>query len=105
MARAPRVDGPAPAGLDARTGDGEAVGAQPEGGEQGHVLGVPVVGVAGDVAGVAAADLSWRVAEGVPHRGTPAVGGRRSLDLAGGRRRSPGEPRREAAGALVARRP
>src|SRR5256886_16438748 len=101
MARAPRVDGPAPAGLDARTGDGEAVGAQPERGEQGHVLAVAVVGVAGDVAGVAAADLSWRVAEGVPHRGAPAVGGRRSLDLVGGRRCSPGEPFWEAEGAVV----
>ena len=84
IVQATLVDGAPAAGLDPRPGDGEAVGAQPEGGEQGHVLGVTVVGVAGDVAGVAAADLSWRVAEGVPHRGAPAVGGRRSLDLVGG---------------------
>ena len=85
IVQAPLVDGAPAAGLDPRPGDGEAVGAQPEGGEQGHVLGVAVIGVAGDVAGVAAADLSRRVAEGVPHRGAPAVGGRRSLDLVGGR--------------------
>ena len=85
VVQAPLVDGAPAAGLDPRPGDGEAVGAQAEGGEQRHVLAVAVIGVAGDVAGVAAADLAWRVAEGVPHRGAPAVGGRRSLDLVGGR--------------------
>ena len=85
IVQAPLVDRAPAAGLDPRPGDGEAVGAQAEGGEQGHVLAVAMIGVAGDVAGVAAADLAWRMAEGVPHRGTAAVGGRRSLDLVGGR--------------------
>ena len=74
---------------------------QDEGGEQRHVLAVAVVGIAGDVAGVAATDLSWRVTEGVPHRGTPPVGSHRSLDLVGGRRRSPDKAFREAEGAIV----
>src|SRR6266700_2535939 len=73
IVQAPLVDGAPAAGLDPRPGDGEAVGGQAQGGEQGHVLGVTMIGVTGDVAGVAAADLAWRVTEGVPHRGAPAV--------------------------------
>ena len=101
VVQAPLVGGAAAAGLDSRPGDGEPVGAQAEGGHQRDVLAVPMVGVAGDVAGVAAADLARRMAEGVPHRGGPAVRARRALDLVGGRRRSPGEPFWEAEGAFA----
>ncbi len=87
--------GAAPARLDPRPGDGEPVGPQAERGHQRDVLAVPVVGVAGDVARVPAADLARRMAEGVPDRGALAVCARRSLDLVSGRRRAPDEPGRE----------
>ena len=78
-------------GEDPGPGDGEPVGRQAKRLDQVRVLDVAVVGVTGDVAGVAAAHLSRGVAEGVPHRRAPPAGGRRALDLVGGRRRAPGE--------------
>src|SRR5262249_5087637 len=91
VVQAALVDGTPAAGLDPRPGDGEAVGGQAQGGEQLDVLAVAVVRIAGDVAGVAASDLAWGVAEGIPHRGAPAVLGYRSLDLVRGGRCAPGE--------------
>ena len=90
----------AAAGLHARPGDGEPVGLQTERGHQRDVLSVTVIGVAGDVAGVPAADVAGRMAEGVPHRRAPAVGARRPFDLVSGRRRSPGEACGKSQGAV-----
>jgi hypothetical protein len=101
VVQAPLVGGAPAAGLDPRPGDGEPVGGQAEGGDQRDVLAVAVVGVTGDIAGIAAADLARGVAEGVPHRRALAVRVRRSLDLVGGRRCSPDEPFWEAEGAFV----
>jgi len=88
--------------LDPRPGDREPVGAEAERGHQPGVFGVPMVGVASDVAGVPAADLAGRVAEGVPHGWALAVGVGRSFDLIGGRRRAPGEAVREGQGTVGA---
>ncbi len=90
----------AAAGLDPRPGDREPVGLQAERGHQRDVLPVAVVGVAGDVAGVPAADVARGVAERVPHRRAPAVEARRALDLVGSRRRSPGEAFGESQGTV-----
>ena len=100
VVQAPGVRGSAAAGLDPRPGDREPVRAQSERGHQRHVLTVTVVRVAGDVAGVAAANLARRVAESVPDRGALAVAARCSLDLVRGGRCSPDEPFREVEGAV-----
>ncbi len=95
------VGGAPAAWLHPRPGDGEPVGVQSEGGHHRDVLAVTVVGIAGDIARIPGVDLAWRVAEGVPHRGAPALRARCPLDLVGGRRRSPGESFREAKGTVV----
>ncbi|GAA2165038.1 hypothetical protein GCM10010403_48700 [Glycomyces rutgersensis] len=78
-------------GLDARPGDGEAVGVDAEGLHEGDVLVDPVVVVAGHGAGLAAPGLAGGRREGVPNGLAPAVLGRRALDLVGGRGGSPQE--------------
>ncbi len=90
----------AAAGLDPRPGDREPVSRQAKRGHQRDVLPVAVVGVAGDVAGVPAANVARRVAEGIPHRRALTVQARRPLDLVGGRRRPPDEPFGEPQGAV-----
>src|ERR1035441_6859853 len=73
-------------GLDARPGHRQPVAVDPEVAHETHVLGIPVVVVARDIASVATGHAARRVAEGVPDRkpATPLVHG--TLDLVGRRR-------------------
>ena len=70
---------------DARPRDAEAVVLHAEVGHQLHVLRVPVVEVAGCIAGISVVGPARRVAEGVPDARFPAVLGHSPLDLIGGR--------------------
>src|SRR5690606_35629636 len=87
--------------LDPGPGDGEPVRPQAQFLHEVEVLDVPVVVVERDVAGVAAAHPSRRVAEGVPNRLAATVLFRRSFDLVRRGRRAPaetlGEPQAKAA--------
>src|ERR1700677_2360265 len=85
------VCGAAAARLHPRPGDREPVGPEPERSHQRDVLAVTVVGIARDIAGVTAANLAWRVAEGVPHRRSLTVEVRCPFDLVRGTRCSPDE--------------
>ena len=76
-------------GEDARPGDREAVTPEAETLHQPHVVPVPVVVIAGDVAGLPVGDLPGRAAEPVPDRLAAAVLADRTLDLVGSGRRSP----------------
>ena len=86
-----RVDRTPPRGQDARPGNREAVGVEPQLTHQPDVLSPAVVVVAGHVAGVAVLDLARRVAEAVPDALALAVFVRRALDLVRRRRRPPQE--------------
>jgi hypothetical protein len=76
-----RVRRTAAGGLDARPGEGEPVPADAQVGHQRHVLPVPVVVVAGHVAGAAVGDAAGLVRERVPDGWTPPVLAHRALDL------------------------
>src|SRR5690606_6125008 len=87
-----RVRRAAPGRLDARPGDREPVGLQPEPGHEVEVLLVAVVVVAGDVPGVPVPHPSRGVAVGVPDaRPAPVLPGG-ALDLVGRGRRAEDEP-------------
>src|SRR5690606_41278688 len=75
--------------------DGEEGGVDAAWGHRRDVAAVAVVVVAGDVAGVAAADPAGRVAELVPDRPAPAVLVDGPLDLVGGGGHAPDEVRSE----------
>src|SRR5450631_1202079 len=72
--------------LDARPGHREAVAVDPEVTHQTHVIGVPVIVVAGDVAIVPASDPARGVAEGVPDRPPAPAHVHSPLDLVRRRR-------------------
>jgi hypothetical protein len=86
---------PAPAGLHARPGHREPVGADSQFGEQGDVLGPlpPVVG--GHPPVVAVVHIARLRTEGVPDRGHPTVQVHATLDLVRRRRYAPEEALRE----------
>ena len=88
---AARVHRAAAHGEDAAPRDAEAVGVEPEVGEQRHVLGEAVIVVARDVARVAVGDVTAprRMREAVPDARPGAVGERRAFDLVGGRGGAP----------------
>jgi len=68
---------------DARPGDGEAVHRDAEPLHEGDVLGIAVVFVVGDVAGLAVEGLAGRVRERVPDGGSAAIGVDRAFHLVG----------------------
>src|SRR5690606_16441490 len=79
------------AGQHARPGDGEAVGADAQFGEDVQVLFQAVVVVAGQVTGVAVGHQAGGVGEGVPDGRPAAVLVPGTLHLVGGRGRTPQE--------------
>ena len=85
------VDGAGRARDDARPGDREAEGVEPELPHQRDVLRIAVVEVARDLAVVAGADLAGRRAEPVPDALAASVLGRRPFDLVGRGGRTPDE--------------
>ena len=76
-------------GLNPRPGDREAIAGEIHRAQQGDVVAIAVIGVAGLVARFAAFDATGRVGEAVPDRLALAVFARRALDLVG---RSGGAP-------------
>jgi hypothetical protein len=95
-----RVDRAGAAGLHPRPRDGQVVGVHAEPGHQRDVLRVPVVVVAGHVAGTAVGDATRLVREGVPDGRSLAVLVHRALDLVRGRGDAPAEVRGKWGGTL-----
>ena len=89
------VHATAAVGEDARPRDREAERVEPELAHQLDVVGVPVVEVARDRAGVAVANLAGCRAEAIPDALAAAVLGRCALDLVRGGRRAPDEAVRD----------
>ena len=89
---------PLAARLDARPGDRETVGMDPETRDQRDVLVDPVVVVAGAIAVAAVLDRAGPPAELVPDRVAPAVLVRGAFDLVGAGRDAPDELAREPCG-------
>ena len=91
-----RLVHPSPAvGEDARPGDGETECRRPELADQGDVLAVAVIEVAGHRAVLAVPDLAGRGAEAIPDALAAPVEIPRTFDLVGRGSRSPDEARRE----------
>ncbi len=89
------VDGAAAVGVDAGPGEGEAVRADAEPRQQGDVLAVAVVVVAGDRGVAAVLDPAGLGGEDVPGGGRPAGFARSALDLLRGGGHAPQEVLRE----------
>ena len=70
--------------IDARPGDGEAVGLEAEGLHESDVFFVAMVVIVGDVAGVSVVGLAGGVGEGVPDGGAATVFVDCAFDLIGG---------------------
>ncbi len=81
---------------DARPRDGEAERRRPELAQQGDVLAVAVVEVAGDRAALAVPDLAGRRAEAIPDALAAPVQIAGAFDLVGRGARAPQESRRES---------
>ena len=82
--------------IDARPGDGEAVGLEAEGLHELHVFFVAVVVIVGDVAGVSVVGLAGDVGEGVPDGGAAAIFVDGAFDLIGGGGGAPEKSLRKA---------
>ena len=96
---------PAAFGHDAGPRDREAIGVEARAGEEPHILGPPMVVIAGAVAGVAALDLAGRVGENVPDAAAAAVLVERAFDLVRGGGRAEQEPIGKLHAAIASRQP